>query len=183
VYYYGLCTQIDYWVGEIVRTLEETGRAADTWIVFNSDHGEMLGDHGLYSKRTFYRTSVQVPMVIAPPRAGGVSVDGLVQNFDLPATLLDIAGAESDFQHGRSLAGVFEGRDVTRESVVSEIAGFLMVSDGRHKLVLTRDTLESQCLYDLEADPDERTDVLAHQSDAAGDLIDRYAKPFASGAR
>lgn len=186
-YYYGNCSLIDHWVGRIVQALAERGIDGETWIMFGSDHGELLGDHGLVSKRVFYRTSVQVPSLVVPP--GGLRsplrVDGLTQGFDLVASILDVAGADASGYDGRSLLPAFEGRDVAREVVFSEIAGFLMVATERFKLVVHTKTLEPQWLHDLERDPDELTDVVddAGYREVVGALIDTYAKPFVGGRR
>lgn len=186
-YYYGSCSLIDHYVGEIVRAIGEgsakrgrEGSTSDreTWILFGSDHGELLGDHGLISKRVFYNTSVKVPNIIVPPSGTpGRSVKGLTQGFDITATALAIAGADATGHDGRSLLPALEGGDVTREAVFSEIAGFLMVFDGRHKLVLHRDTLEPQWMHDLLNDPDEVTDVLKDR-EVVNELVERFAKPY-----
>ena len=85
----------------------------NTWIVYSSDHGEMLGDHGLMAKFNFYRSSVQVPLIIRP--AGGCAPqtsDALASVIDIGPTLLDVAGAEPTGRCSRSLpaAGHLTGR-------------------------------------------------------------------------
>lgn len=164
-YYYGNCTIVDNAVGEVVRALRTSGRAQDTWIFLSSDHGELLGDHGLLTKRVFYRSSVLVPQLIVPPagRDLGIRVDGLTQGFDLLATMLDLAGAvpPRGASPARSLLTALDGGQVGRDVVYSEIAGFLMVATEQHKLVIHKASREVGALYDLIADPDERRNLVA----------------------
>lgn len=176
-YYYGLITQIDDAVGRIVDTLAATGRDRDTWIVISSDHGELLGDHGLISKRVFYRTSVGVPQVIVPPVGTDIGgrVDGYTQAFDIVGTILDLAGATPrEPVAAQSLLPVLSGDDVTRDIVYSEIAGFLMVATAEHKLVIHEETLEVGALYDLTDDPDERRNLVDEPAAkaVAEDMVD-----------
>jgi arylsulfatase len=163
-YYYGLITQVDDAIGRIVETLAATSRDRDTWIMFSSDHGEMLGDHGLISKRVFYETSVRVPQLIVPPvgQAGGRAVHAPTQNFDLPATILDLAGAEwaDPRVAARSLLPAVKGGPTGREVVYSQIAGFLMVATTSHKLLVHEETLEPGAFYELVNDPDERANLV-----------------------
>src|SRR5579883_599882 len=105
--YYGMLSLIDAQVGRIVRHLEQLGLAERTLIVFTSDHGEMLGDHGISRKGLFhYEPLIRVPLAFYWPGqvAGGLRQRGLVQNVDLPATFLDAAGIAIPHQYqGRSL--------------------------------------------------------------------------------
>lgn len=66
-YYYGSVSQMDKQIGRILDTLESCGLIDDTLIVFTSDHGEMLGDHYSYGKRTFYEASAKVPLIVSWP--------------------------------------------------------------------------------------------------------------------
>ena len=106
--YYGMISLIDAQVGRIVRRLRELGLADDTVLVFTSDHGEMLGDHGLARKGLFhYEPLIRVPLLVwAPPRLAerlgllpGLRVSGIAQNVDIPATLLDLAGVPIPSEH------------------------------------------------------------------------------------
>jgi arylsulfatase A-like enzyme len=169
-YYYGNCTLIDDTVvGPILRTLAETGRDRDTWVLFSSDHGELLGDHGFTNKRLFHRGAVQVPQIVVPPagRELGLVVDGLTQGFDIVGTILDLAGAELPRASSRSLLPALEGRTVAREAVFSEIAGFLMVATPTSKLILHEESREPGALYDLVDDPDERHNLVGDASAGA----------------
>jgi len=108
--YYANITLIDHWIGRILAALQDKGELDNTWVIFNSDHGEMLGDHLLWSKANFYRQSVHVPCILRPPQrqplnhAVGWHTDALVEHVDLPVTMIDIAGADAlDGSLGRSL--------------------------------------------------------------------------------
>lgn len=92
-YYYGLITHQDKQIGKIMDFIESNGLYEDTIMVYTADHGEMLGDFGLYFKKTFYNPSVRVPLIIRYPsriKAGTVS-EQLVGLQDLMPTLLSLA--------------------------------------------------------------------------------------------
>ena len=95
--FYALCTHIDHQLRLVIGTLREEGILDDTAVVFTSDHGEMLGDHGLWAKRVFYEGSANVPMIVVG-RAGDERVPAgrvdarTVGHQDVMPTLLDLAG-------------------------------------------------------------------------------------------
>jgi arylsulfatase len=176
-YYYGNITLVDAQIGRVVDAIAAAGLADDTWIVFSADHGELMGDHGLIEKAVFYETSVRVPAIVVPPSGPTGRADGLAQGIDLAATILDVAGADLTGFAGRPLSAG------PRDVVFSQIADFTMAFDGRHKLVVHRDTLEPQALHDLVADPTERTEVLGDPASAAvvDDLLASLIRPFSDG--
>lgn len=185
-FYYGLITQIDDAIGRIVSALVATGRDRDTWIMFSADHGELLGDHGLISKRVFYESAVRVPQLVVPPTGpiGASAVGGLTQGFDLVATILDLAGAQWTDPRvaAKSLLPAIEGKSTGRDVVFSQIAGFLMVATRSHKLVVHEETLEPGAFYDLVSDPDERTNLIgvAAARQALEEMLDK-AREFLAG--
>jgi choline-sulfatase len=187
-YYYGNISLIDAQIGNIVDALAATGRDRDTWIVFASDHGELLGDHGRFYKSVFFESSVRVPGLVVPPAGpsafGPRVIDGLTQNLDLTATILDLAGCAWLRDSGQSLLPAFDGADVSRVAVFSEIAGFLMVATEQHKLVVDEGSRQPQSLHDLDVDPDERTNVLGDRAHRAvvENLMDEHALPFLARA-
>ena len=92
--YYSKVTLIDDCIGAILQTLKDRNLLDNTWIVFSSDHGEMLGDHGLLAKKVFYEGAVNVPCLFRPPNGRGQgSTDALLNHLDIVATLIDICGA------------------------------------------------------------------------------------------
>ena len=92
--YWGLCSLVDTHVGRILDALRETGRFDNTIIVFTSDHGDMMGSHGLLGKTVMFEQSVRVPMLIRlPGQAEPRRVTGPVSQIDVVPTLLDLLGA------------------------------------------------------------------------------------------
>ena len=166
-YYYSKVTLIDDCVGRVIVALEQKGVLDDTWIVFSSDHGEMLGDHGLIAKKVFYDGAINVPCIFRPPSAsGGWKSNALVGHLDIVSTLMSITGAEPlEKTAGQSLLPLLESGDSAeganhhRDVLLSEIgippAGFVMVRTERYKLSVNALTREPADLYDMQEDPNE----------------------------
>lgn len=94
--YYGMCSEVDAQIGIVLDQLESTGQRDNTIIVFTSDHGEQMGDHGLLGKYGFYDASYHVPLIISDPfrpAKSGLVVNALTEAVDVLPTLLDMAGA------------------------------------------------------------------------------------------
>ena len=126
--YYALCTFTDRLVGRILGALEQTDLASNTLTVYTSDHGEHLGEHGLWWKCSFYEASAGVPMILSWPGhlpAGGV-VPGNVSLLDLGPTLLDLAGAPAlPGADGRSFRCLLEGDEQAwPDQVIAESGNF-----------------------------------------------------------
>lgn len=160
---------IDDQVGRILEALDESGQRENTFVIFMSDHGEMLGDHGLYMKGPhFYEEAVRVPLIVSWPGqyAEGLKVSGMVELVDLVPTLLEASGFPIPSRvQGRSLDGLLRGNsDPTqfRKQVYSEYYNAwahkhsygTMLRTDRHKIVVYHGTPQGE-LYDLQADPDE----------------------------
>ena len=107
-----MVASIDDNVGRLLDWLDEQGLAEDTVVVYTSDQGFFLGDHGWYDKRFMYEESLRMPLIMRCPRgiaAGSVSAD-MVLNVDFAPTFLDLAGVAPDFRmQGRSFAPVLAG--------------------------------------------------------------------------
>jgi arylsulfatase A-like enzyme len=172
--YYGMVAEVDEWVGKILQRLDDLGLADNTLVIFTSDHGEMLGDHGMHSKNIFYEGSVHVPLILRLP---GVIPPGKVvqtpsSHLDLFPTILDYCGQPGHASEGRSLRPYIEGRDNgAGQSVVAEwnsqaVPGF-MVFDGRWKFMCGRaaDAPSLDALYDLKNDPQELNNLIGQNSD------------------
>jgi len=166
-YYYANVEMIDREVGEILDALEKRGRMDNTIVIFTSDHGDCLGDHGLSQKWAPYDEVTRVPLIISAPKrfTGGRSVDQMVQLFDLGPTILEWAGVTPDSSfEAVSLNPALEGDDFEgRTHVFCEQGGdvnltganFLtMVRSETHKLVHFRG-MDGGQLFDLVADPKE----------------------------
>jgi arylsulfatase len=188
--YYGMIELIDENVGRLLAELERTGLRENTVVVFTSDHGNLLGDHGLTEKGCrFYEGLVRVPLIIAWPhrfRRGAVET-GLMELTDLAPTLAELGGAALPPCDGRSLVPVLTGNgQVEREFVRCEFYDTLdhdfgrperaphresyatMTRDRRWKLVAYHGSDVGE-LYDLVSDPDE------HEN--------RYTDPACAGNR
>lgn len=172
------CQGIDDWVGWIIDAVEQRGELENTIVIFFSDHGEMLGDHGRWAKCTWYEPSVHVPLIVAGPgiKAGQVS-DALVELTDVHATCLELAGAPvPDGLDTRSFAPVLRGEaDAHRDAAVSALDNWRMITDERWKLVRQVETdrirnVEPTILIDRAADGAETTNVAVQHADVVARL-------------
>lgn len=165
-HYYANMTMIDQQVGEIIDALEARGALDETIIVFTSDHGDALGDHGHSQKWNMYQSVVQVPAIVAGPGiASGKRVTDNVALFDLGPTILEWAGVDvPNWMEAVSLTPYFlGGQPPERRMVFAEHSNdalltgtrmMTMVLDGKMKLVHFIDSDEGM-LFNLEADPTE----------------------------
>lgn len=189
-HYYANVTMIDEQVGHIVDALEARGVLDNTVIIFTSDHGDCLNDHGHSQKWNMFEQSVHVPALIWWPEkiAAGKEVSDLVSLFDFGPTILEIAGVDvPDWMEARSLADVlYDERGNARDRVFAEhsddaiLTGtdfMTMIREGEWKLVHFVDSDEGQ-LFDLSADPDERINLWGHPEHRTKkqELIDQILK-------
>jgi arylsulfatase len=155
--YVGMIGLIDDWVGKILATLDRKGLRENTVIIFCADHGEMMGDHGLFQKSVMYEGAIKVPLIISHPELKTkVQNDSLVELVDLYPTMLDFAAISYDHDRldGKSLLPLIAGKSTwNKEYVISELRNTRMVSDGRYKLIENCNDLDE--LYDLSNDSDE----------------------------
>ncbi len=163
--FYALCTQIDQQIGSLIGTIREEGILDDTVIMFTSDHGEMLGNHGMWAKQSFYEASANVPMILVGTkgcrRTGYGRVDDrLVGLQDVMPTLLDLADiAIPETVEGRSMLSDDRRGHLYGEFGEGELSS-RMVHDGRFKLIYYPAGNTRQ-LFDLDEDPDELVDLAA----------------------
>jgi choline-sulfatase len=164
--YYGMVSYVDDLFGRVMAALDTTGFADNTVVIFTSDHGDMLGERGMWFKKTLFEPAVRVPLVIAHPARGAARVNTPVSLVDVFPTLLDLAGTPAESIQtpldGHSLEPSLNGRTVTAPVFVEHIDGGtiaprVMVRNGDMKLVYSR-SYPTQ-LYDLGADPDERINL------------------------
>jgi choline-sulfatase len=112
--YWGMVTRLDHMIGQILTTLEELGLDDNTLIIYTSDHGEQVGEHGLWWKQTFYEASVKIPMILSwkGKITEGEERDHVVNSLDLNATILDALGAPAlPRSQGRSLLPLITHHD------------------------------------------------------------------------
>ena len=173
--YYAMIKLVDDQLGRILDCLKETGQLDNTIVIFTSDHGETLGDHGLIQKGCrFYEGLVRVPLIISWPGRfqAGLRCSGLTELVDIVPTLLEAAGLPVPSEmHGRSLMPYLKGeedggriREFARCEYYSALDSSFchakddtyatMIRDERYKLVLYHGHDLGE-LYDLEEDPDE----------------------------
>ena len=165
---------VDDSIGRVLDYLDESGLAENTVVIYTSDQGWYLGEHGWYDKRWMYEESLRTPLVVRWPgvtQPGGVNKH-LVSNLDFAQTFLEIAGADApaDMQ-GRSLVPLLEGEspDDWRTSHyyhyyeypgAHSVRRHYGVRTGHHKLIYFYN-LDEWELYDLEKDPQELESVYA----------------------
>lgn len=161
--FYALCTHIDHQMRLVIGTLREEGLLDDTIIMFTSDHGDMLGDHGLWAKRLYYEASANIPMLVMPAKgdrtvpAGTVS-DRLVGWRDVMPTLLGMAGLEvPDTVEGLSMFDADE-RPYLYGECGQGAKSSRMIRSGDYKLIYYPSGNRIQ-LFNVAADPREMHDL------------------------
>ncbi|MES2460453.1 MAG: sulfatase-like hydrolase/transferase [Armatimonadota bacterium] len=166
--YYGMISFMDEQIGRILARLDELGIADDTLIVFSTDHGHFLGQHGLTAKGPFhYEDLLKLPFIVRWPGGGvpaGGESDALQALIDLPSTFLSACGIPVPGQmQGVDQIPVWTGEaDSARDSVIVEFrhqptrVHLRTYVEERYKLTMYRDHLDYGELFDLEADPHER---------------------------
>ena len=169
--YYGLIREIDDWVGKILDTLKEIGEEKNTLVIFTSDHGEMLGAHGMREKNIFYEESAHIPFMMRMPGRikPGTVVSAPVQHIDYFDTILDYLGAKKHASDGQSLRGLIEGTEKSKDRVaVSEWnwrgpkePNLMIVHDGWKFLCPNKaDSKVMNVLYNMNDDPHEMNNLL-----------------------
>jgi len=171
--YYGLIAEIDDWVGRILDTLRETGNDRRTLVIFTSDHGELLGSHGMREKNVFYEESVHIPLLMRLPGIipSGRVVTEPVSHLDLFPTILDYTQTPARPSEGTSLRALIEGQREPDRAVVAEwpsetVPGF-MVCTHEWKLLFGRTAAASSldALYHLTTDPHELDNLIGRNPD------------------
>lgn len=165
--YYAMVREVDDKVGEILDKLDELGLTENTLVIFISDHGEMLGDHGMHSKNIFYEGSVRVPMIMRFPGRikAGTIVDEPVSIMDISSTILDYLDMPVPKSNGISLRPFIEGKPIEHD-IVSYSPGNnnpnYMIRSGDLKLMIVENN-NSKCvngLYNLKEDPLEMRNLI-----------------------
>ncbi|MCX6132192.1 MAG: sulfatase-like hydrolase/transferase [Ignavibacteriales bacterium] len=169
--YYAFVTEIDDWVGKILNKLDELQLTDNTLVIFVSDHGEMLGAHGMRGKFCFYEESVRVPFLVRHPGKikAGQTISTPVSVLNIFPTILDYAGVKSIPTDGYSLKGVMEGTQSPKyDFAVSEwqwsngSVPSIMIRTERWKLMTTHrhGGKNIEALFDLKNDPFELNNLL-----------------------
>ena len=153
--YYANVALIDDMVGEVVNAAKAKF-GDDVAVIFTADHGEMLGNHGVWGKNNCaYEDVWNVPLIVKYPNSNGGSVcDDKVMLTDIFATCMSVAGVEGIKTDGEDLRTVMENGG--RDYVFAEGEGYLSVSDGRYKYIhIKKPNEEFYEFFDLETDPHE----------------------------
>ena len=177
--YYAMISYLDEKLGQMLDQLDETGLRDDTIVIFTSDHGEMMGERGMWFKQCFWEWSARVPLVISDGRAAkNIRIDANSSLVDLLPTFIDFGGRDTALLRpaiaelaGHSLMPLLAGDVSTAADCV--IADYLaigpcvpcrMVKKGAYKYIFTHG--HPDLLFDLEADPDERFNLAKDASNA-----------------
>jgi choline-sulfatase len=170
--YYANVSYVDHWVGRLMNALEQTGLRDETTVILTADHGDMLGERGLWYKMSFREWSSRIPMIVNDPtlfRPHRVAAP--VSQVDITPTLMDMAALDGvrdpvdpiDPLDGHSLLHLCEGGDGADRRVVGEytaegtVEPMLMLREGTLKFITCPGDPDQ--LFDLAADPDERINL------------------------
>jgi choline-sulfatase len=164
--YYGACSYIDAKIGALVKTLNDCGLGDDTIIVFSGDHGDMLGERGLWYKMHWFEMAARVPMVIhAPGRFAARHVASSVSTIDLLPTFVALAGGTLDASlalDGRSLLPHLNGQ-AGHDEVIGEYMAegtntpLFMIRRGDYKFIYSQK--DPQLLFNVAHDPHEQVNL------------------------
>jgi len=174
--YYAFVTEIDDWVGKILNKLDELNLTENTLVVFVSDHGEMLGAHGMRGKFNFYEESVRVPFLIRYPGKikPAQTISTPVSLLNIFPTILDYAGLKNIPSDGYSLKSLIEGTEspkydfaVSEWTWKNENVPSIMIRTSKWKLMTTHRSggKNVEVLFDLEKDPHEMNNLLGANPD------------------
>lgn len=168
--YFGSISFLDELIGQILNTVAIHGMAGETVVVFTSDHGDMLGERGLWFKKHFYEPSIRVPLFMAVPGQPSQTINTPVSLVDLLPTLMGLAeggGWSSDIEalDGIDLTQLITGRRPLERSIYAEYLAesttspMLMILQWPYKFVWSED--DPCLLYHLQDDPNEQVNLSA----------------------
>ena len=164
---------VDESIGSVMAYLEKNGLLESTLVIYMGDNGFSFGEHGLIDKRHFYEESVKVPFIVHCPDlvSGGEYITKMVQNIDVAPTILDVAGLKApNHFHGKSIVPLLKGEEVEwRDKIFYEYYweyDFPMtptvhgVRTEKYKYIRYHGVWDTNELYDLENDPDEKNNLI-----------------------
>lgn len=184
-YYYASISQVDKYIGIILDEVDRQGLSDNTMVIFTADHGEMLGDHRAFGKRTYYEQSTKIPYIISLPGTSprGAYKNALVTLQDLYATICDVAGcALPATSSGKSLVKLCMGEDgAVRDAIVAEYGAGrnfkCMLRWDKYKYIYFANGGREQ-LFDLSSDPAEQHNMAALNAPLCGDCRRRLYKYY-----
>ena len=183
--YFAMISHIDALFGRVMTALEDLGFADNTVVIFTSDHGDMMGERGMWFKKTLFNPAIQVPLILAQPGGAAGRVAGPVSLLDVCPTILELTGTDlRDVPHpldGHSLLPMTQGAARQGPVFCEHIDGGteaprVAVIDGAYKLVASR-AYPTQ-LYDLNADPLEQSDLAGQGHPAETQLMARVEETW-----
>ena len=185
--YLGLAAEVDHHVGRVVAWLKDSGQWDDTVLVITADHGEMLGDHGIWGKNTYHDAAFHVPLMIRVPGESPRRINAMTESIDVAPTILDFAGREAPHSmNGTSLRPAIETGSGGKRVSFSEVdfanpvnptslqrklgtsanqSNFAVLRTEGYQLVHFASDLP-QILYDMQADGELR-DISTSPNSAA----------------
>ncbi|MCH2665503.1 sulfatase-like hydrolase/transferase [bacterium] len=173
--YYGMVSQIDWQVGLLLDHLQESELAENTVVVFLSDHGEFLGDHGIPAKAPFLLDcELHVPCLIRAPGIKSGDRQALVESIDLFPTLCGLTDLETpECVQGQDFASVLDSDDTFRDQIFAEAVDkrCIRTKDWKYIHYPTKPYGE---LYDLQEDPHELHNLYNDLPDVVGTMRARY---------
>jgi len=167
--YYGNVSYVDEWTGKLMSTVESLGMTDNTITIVVADHGDMLGEHGLWYKMNFFEDSARIPLMVhAPGRFTPRRVTTPVSLLDVLPTVAEIAGVVDEVRDcdGTSLVGLCDGNDTGERTVLGEylaegaIAPIVMIRRGEWKFI--HSPKDPDQLFNVVDDPSERTNRAEH---------------------
>ena len=169
-------------VGAICKALDDIGALDDTIVIVTADHGDMLGERGLWYKMNFFEHSARVPLVMAGPGVARGAAANACSLVDLLPTFLEIAGADETVLgepiDGRSLMPLARGEADPADEAIGEYCAEMtpwpvfMIRRGQYKYIHC--DIDPPQLYDLAADPDERQNLASHPE--YSDLVREFSQ-------
>jgi arylsulfatase A-like enzyme len=179
--YWASSTFMDAQVGHVLDALDRLGLADSTIVVFASDHGYHLADHGLWQKMSLFERSARVPLIVAAPsaKARGGAARGLAELVDLYPTLAELAGLKATTPlDGVSLAPMLQDPAATvKDAAFTQVRDGYSIRTDQWRYIEWQEGQRGSQLYDMEKDPGETTNLAddARHAETVKDLRARIA--------
>ena len=177
--YFAMISYLDEKIGRLLDQLEETGMRENTIVMFTSDHGEMLGERGMWFKQCFWEWSARIPLVVSTPAGRcGARVEANTSLVDLAPTLIEFGGGAAKLPDGivtdlagHAIASLLDGEDddwpdiaISDYLAIGPCVPCRMVKKGRYKYLFTYG--QPDLLFDLAVDPNEVQNLASDSSQA-----------------
>ncbi len=165
--YFSMITELDEYIGDLYKALEDSGQIENTYFIYTSDHGESLGEHGLWHKNNLFDVASRVPLVMTGPHLPqGKVITEPISHVDLVASMIELAGIKNAQQlRGTSLLSLIKGhKSKAPEFVYSEShsegnpTGSCMIRKGDWKLI--HFSYYGDALFNMKEDPDEKNNLI-----------------------